>query len=187
MQETVGCEQLKKKKYKGTGGGVYNLLKLPSYLHPLVEALAEKHHIAGVPGLDQELDGELEYKSDDALAPNGLGIRDVTGEEEEVVLDDSPETFEEGRKKPATTDLALSKPKSIAAKAREALSLFTDKRSLLYDEEIKLARLKQRKVQIEIRVAELKMEEARLLVETAKANLPRSTTNDLPYPQFYSL
>ncbi|CAJ0599676.1 unnamed protein product [Cylicocyclus nassatus] len=93
-------ESLEKKKYMGTGG----------------EALAEKHHIAGVPGLDEESDGELEYKSDDALVPNGLGtsfgpitIRDVIGEEEEVVLDDSPETFEEGRKKPATTDLALSK------------------------------------------------------------------------------
>ncbi|CAJ0605228.1 unnamed protein product [Cylicocyclus nassatus] len=136
----------KKKKYKGTGGGVYNLLKSPSYLHPLVEDLAEKHHIFGVLGLDEESDGELEYKSDDALAPNGLGIRyrvlpdcegcigcghwsrsthqvsgqshfkNAIGEEEEVVLDNSPETFEEGRKKPATTDLALSKPKSIAAR-----------------------------------------------------------------------
>ncbi|CAJ0590651.1 unnamed protein product [Cylicocyclus nassatus] len=99
MRDTVGCEQPKEKKYNGTGRGVYNLLKLPSYLHlhPLVEALAKKHHIAGVPSLDEESDGELEYKSDDALAPNGLGIRDVTGEEEEAVLDDSPETFEEGR------------------------------------------------------------------------------------------
>ncbi|KHJ75213.1 hypothetical protein OESDEN_25171, partial [Oesophagostomum dentatum] len=46
--------RLEKEKHTGTGGGAGpSLPKLPSYLNPLVNALAEKHLEQGIPGIDE--------------------------------------------------------------------------------------------------------------------------------------
>ncbi|VDN21896.1 unnamed protein product [Cylicostephanus goldi] len=53
----------------------------------------------------------------------------------------------------------------IFSAVHEALSLFSDKRTQFYEEELKVARLKQNKLQVEIQVAELRIEGTRMLPE----------------------
>ncbi|CAJ0588093.1 unnamed protein product [Cylicocyclus nassatus] len=176
-----------KEKYTGTGGGVYNLHKLPEYLRPLVDCLAEKHHVTGVPGLDGDSDDDFECTAANSSASEGLEM-DMSGRED-LTAEDQPDASGECTQSTMTSESApaLSKSRSVAAKAREALTLFTDKRSLLYEEEIKLARLKQRKVQVEIQIAELKLEEAKLQLKSANQGIAPQSPISSTYPQYFNL
>ncbi|CAJ0590895.1 unnamed protein product [Cylicocyclus nassatus] len=145
-----------KEKYTGTGGGSYRMTKLAQYLQPLADALAEKHHIRGVPGIKWQ-----EEEDNVATRPSSQECLGLSNEADSVP--------------------SSSRQRSAAAVVRESLSLFSDKRKELYEEEIKLARLKQKKIQLEIEVAELKKEEAKLLLDAAKARHV-STTSTAPAP-----
>ncbi|VDN25949.1 unnamed protein product [Cylicostephanus goldi] len=154
-----------KDKFSGTGGGVYVLKKLAPYLHPLADALAEKHHVGGIPGIE-DASGE----EDVAITTDGAE-QDAVSDEAADKQADALASTDPG---PSQESQESSRPSQASAPtpsrtAREALSLFSDKRTQLYEEEIKVARMKQKKLQVEIQVAELKKEEAKFLVEAARA------------------
>ncbi|CAJ0592013.1 unnamed protein product [Cylicocyclus nassatus] len=152
----------KKEKYSGTGGGIFALPTLPPYLIPLAEVLSEKHHVSGVPEID-------DFDDDEQM--NG----ETAAEEKDLITDDLDAQH--------THTLRSSHRKSLSASARETLSLFTDKRSMLYEEEIKVAQMKQKKLKLEIEVWEVKLEEAKLALEVtkAKAVAARNPSAQVPY------
>ncbi|VDM85588.1 unnamed protein product [Strongylus vulgaris] len=60
--------------------------------------------------------------------------------------------------------------------ARHSLSFFTDKRSQLYEEEILVAQLKKKKLELDIEKRMLQLEEAKIKLELAKKACESSVT-----------
>ncbi|CAJ0590446.1 unnamed protein product [Cylicocyclus nassatus] len=157
--------KLEKEKYSGTGGGIFALPTLPPYLIPLAEVLSEKHHVSGVPEID-------DFDDDEQM--NG----ETAAEEKDLITDDLDAQH--------THTLRSSHRKSLSASARETLSLFTDKRSMLYEEEIKVAQMKQKKLKLEIEVAEVKLEEAKLALEVTKAKAVAAKNPSAQVPYYFA-
>ncbi|RCN25923.1 hypothetical protein ANCCAN_28361, partial [Ancylostoma caninum] len=172
-----------KEKYSGTGGGPGpRVAKLPPYLDPLVDLLGEKHLEHGVPGIEDEPPSEQNLDLSGDTSDNERIAFDVERKPTRKELQPEKSIEDACSKDAASPEVlvvsekrtAREKGKTAASSARETLSLFKDKRSILWEEETKLARMRQEQAQMEMEMIAARLEEAKLGVELKKVQLEQA-------------
>ncbi|EYB87348.1 hypothetical protein Y032_0265g676 [Ancylostoma ceylanicum] len=187
-----------RKKYTGTGGGEGPKVKdLPHYLMPLYEVTRQKQHVTGSPNIQCEeydeqpttsravLKVKVEPKSPPrqplhdvneprmVKSPSPLSVEGLEGERESAKPPEKAPKAGEGAATPATSKKSAPRKKSIAQRAKETMSVFTDRRSLLYDEEIRVAKLRGEVLQIDVERARIDLQRSRIELERAELELRR--------------
>ncbi|KAL6725196.1 hypothetical protein Aduo_007265 [Ancylostoma duodenale] len=79
----------------------------------------------------------------------------------------------EGAATPATSKKSGTRKKSIAMRAKETMSVFTDRRSPLYDEEIRVAKLRAEVLEVDAERARVDLQRSRIELERAEIELRR--------------
>ncbi|EYC15647.1 hypothetical protein Y032_0036g3271 [Ancylostoma ceylanicum] len=178
-----------KEKYSGTGGGPgLHVAKLSPYLNPLVDLLGEKHleHsvpvIEDAPPFEQNLDLSGDT-SDNERITFDIERKPTRKELQTMLAEKSTEDAHACSEDAASPEVlvvsekrtAREKGRTEASAARETLSLFKGKRSILWEEETKLARMKQQQhTQMEMEEIAARLKEAKLGVELKKVQLEQA-------------